>query len=228
MFKDRRDAGEQLAEALTIYKDRNPLVLAIPRGGVVVGYHVARHLQCDFSIISVRKLPLPDNPEAGFGAIAEDGSTYFDNRALKALPAKMVEQIIEEQKLEIKQRIEVLRNGKSLPVMTDRIVILVDDGIAMGSTMRAAIMLCKNNNPTKIIVAVPVAGVSAYAEFEELVDRVVILEKPQFFRAVAQVYENWYDLSDEEAIRILEKADNYLPTTKTSDQQNIHEKKFNM
>jgi putative phosphoribosyl transferase len=221
VFKDRRDAGEQLAEVLITYKDKNPLVLAIPRGGVAVGYHVARHLQCDFSIIAVRKLPLPDNPEAGFGAIAEDGSTYFDNRAMKALPTKMIERIIKEQKLEIKQRIEVLRNGKPLPILTDRILILVDDGIAMGSTMRAAIMLCKNNNPAKIIVAAPVAGQSIAADFTKLVDWVVILEKPPFFRAVAQVYEDWYDLSDEEVVHILKKADNYLQVIKTDDQQNM-------
>ena len=225
MFRDRKDAGEQLAEVLNTYKGRNPLVLAIPRGGVAVGYQVAEHLQSDFSIIVVRKLPLPYNPEAGFGAIAEDGSTYFDNRAMKSLHPKTVEQIIKEQKLEIRRRIAVLRKGAPLQVMTDRTVILVDDGIAMGSTMRAAVMLCKNNKASKIIVAAPVAATSSANEFERLVEKVVILEKPLFFHAVAQVYEYWYDMSDEEVIHILQKAENYPPAVKTDDEQDIRKVK---
>ena len=225
MFKDRKDAGERLAKALTAYKGENPLVLAIPRGGVAVGYEVARHLQSDFSIIVVRKLPLPYNPESGFGAIAEDGSVYFYNRAMKSLHPKTVEQIIKEQKLEIRRRIAVLRKGTPLPVMSDRIVILVDDGIAVGSTMRAAVMLCRNNKPAKIIVAAPVAGTSTAAEFEKLAEKVIILERPPFFHAVAQVYEYWYDMSDEEVIHILQTAENYSPTVKTGEQKEIRKVK---
>ena len=205
MFKDRNDAGEKLSEALSDYKGKEPLVLAIPRGGVAVGYQVARHLQSDFSVIVVRKLPFPDNPESGFGAIAEDGSTYFNNRVVKTLSSDTIERIIKEQKLEINRRIEVLRQGKSLPVIKNKTVILVDDGIAMGSTMRAAIMFCQNNNPAKIIVAAPVAGPSITAELEKFVDRVVILEKTLFFRAVAQAYEVWYDVPDEEVIKIMQE-----------------------
>jgi putative phosphoribosyl transferase len=205
VFKDRKDAGEKLAKALTDYKGNEPLVLAIPRGGVAVGYQVAKHLQSDFSIIVVRKLPFPDNPESGFGAIAEDGSTYFNSRVVKTLPSDIVERIIKEQKLEINRRIEVLRQGKSLPVIKNKTVVLVDDGIAMGSTMRAAIMLCRKNNPAKIVVAAPVTGPSIAAELEKFVDRLVILEKPLFFRAVAQAYEIWYDVPDEEVIKIMQE-----------------------
>ena len=205
MFKDRKDAGEKLAKALTAYKGKDTLVLAIPRGGVAVGYQIARHLQSDFSIIVVRKLPFPHNPEAGFGAIAEDGSTYFNDCVLKALPSNTVEQIINAQKLEIKRRIEVLREGKSLPVMKNRTVILVDDGIAMGSTMRTAVMLCKNNDPDKIVVAAPVAGPSTAGDLANVVDHVVILEKPLFFHAVAEAYDNWYDVQDEEVVQIMQE-----------------------
>lgn len=205
MFKDRKDAGQKLAEALTAYLCEEPLVLAIPRGGVMVGYQVARHLQSALSVVIVRKLPFPDNTEAGFGAIAEDGSTYFVARALKAMPSDTVEQIIKEQKLEIMRRIKVLRKGKSLPVMKNRTVILVDDGIAMGSTMHAAIMLCKSNNAAKIIVAAPVAGPSITAELAEVVNKVVILEKPPYFHTVAQAYEKWYDVPDEEVIQIMQE-----------------------
>lgn len=205
VFKDRKDAAEKLADALIAYKGEDPLILAIPRGGIAVGYQVAGRLEGDFSIIVVRKLPFPNNPESGFGAIAEDGSTYFNDRALKAVPPDTVERIIKEQKLEIKRRIEVLREGKSLPVIKNRTVILVDDGIAMGSTMRAAIMLCRSSNPAKIVVAAPVAGPSVAADLEKFVDHVVILEKPLFFRAVAEVYENWYDVPDEEVLRIMQE-----------------------
>jgi putative phosphoribosyl transferase len=205
VFKDRNDAGKKLAEALTDYKGKELLVLAIPRGGVAVGYQVAKQLQGDFSIVVVRKLPFPDNPESGFGAIAEDGSTYFNSRVVKTMSSDTVERVIKEQKLEINRRIEVLRQGKSLPKITNKTVVLVDDGIAMGSTMRAAIMLCQNNNPSKIIVAAPVTGPSTAAELEKFVDRVVILEKPLFFRAVAQAYEVWHDVSDEEVIKIMQE-----------------------
>jgi putative phosphoribosyl transferase len=205
VFKDRNDAGKKLSEALTDYKDKEPLVLAILRGGVAVGYQVAKQLQGDFSIVVVRKLPFPDNPESGFGAIAEDGITYFNNRAVKPLSPGTVERIIKEQKLEISRRIEVLRQGKSLPEIKNKTVVLVDDGIATGSTMRAAIMLCRNNNPAKIIVAAPVTSPSTVAELEKFVDRVIILEKPLFFRAVAQAYEVWYDVPDEEVIKIMQE-----------------------
>lgn len=205
MFKDRKDAGEKLAEALNAYKGRGPLVLAIPRGGVAVGYQVARHLHGDFSIVVVRKLPFPGNPESGFGAIAENGVVYFVDRALKILSSDTVERIVKEQKREINRRIEVLREGKPLPAMNNRTVILVDDGIAMGSSIRAAILLCQSRSPAKIVVAAPVAGPSTAADLEEFVDEVIILEKPSFFRAVAQAYESWYDVPDEEVIEIMQE-----------------------
>jgi predicted phosphoribosyltransferase len=144
MFKDRRDAGVRLARALEEYRDQDVLVLAIPRGGVEVGYEVARYLDADFTIVITRKLPFPDNPEAGFGAIAEDGSRFIFRDAARSLPPPIVERIVEQQQGEIRGRIRVLRGGGPLPEIRNRIVILVDDGIAMGSTMRASIQLCKN------------------------------------------------------------------------------------
>src|SRR3989304_6896017 len=126
MFLDRKDAGRKLAGALERYKGCDGIVLAIPRGGVEVGYYVARHLQLPLSIIVVRKLPFPANPEAGFGAIAEDGSTFFVNRFFDAIPSALVKEILEEQKEELKRRIEVLRGGKPLPAITGKTVILVD------------------------------------------------------------------------------------------------------
>jgi len=208
MFEDRKDAGEKLAKALKKYKDKNTLVLAIPRGGVEVGYQVAKYLNASFSILVTRKLPYPDNPETGFGAIAEDGSTFIYRNAVRLLPEGMIDEIIKEQKQEIRRRVAVLRKSRPLPALVNRTVILVDDGIAMGSTMRASIILCKNKGAGKIVVAVPVAGERSVAEIGEMVDEIVVLEEPTFFRAVAQVYRHWHDVSDREVIEILRRWQN--------------------
>ena len=205
MFDDRKDAGERLAVALKRYKDKHILVLAIPRGGVEVGYHVAKYLNADFSIIISRKLPFPTDPEAGFGAVAEDGSTFILSDATRWVSQEEIDEIIEKQKQEITRRIAVLRRNKPLPDIKDRMVILIDDGIAMGSTMRASIMLCKNKEAKKIVVATPVTGRDTAREIEEMVDEFVVLEKPLFFYAVAQVYKNWYDVPDREVIEIMEQ-----------------------
>jgi putative phosphoribosyl transferase len=205
IFKDRKDAGARLARALADYRNQNVLVLAIPRGGVEVGYEVARYLDSDFSIVVTRKLPFPDNPEAGFGAIAEDGSRFIFRDAARSLPPPVVERIVEQQQGEIKRRIRVLRGGGPLPEIADRTVILVDDGIAMGSTMRASIQLCKKQGAGKIVVATPVAGQRVAQEIEAMVDRVVVLTKPAYFRAVAQVYQDWYDVPDAEVLEIMEQ-----------------------
>jgi putative phosphoribosyl transferase len=203
MFKNRREAGEKLAESLEKYRAENPLILAIPRGGVEVGLQVAKKLDADFSLIVVRKLPLPDNPEAGFGAVAENGSTFILENAHYWLSWETIEQIKQQQIDEIKRRIKVLRGGNHLPEIEGRTVILIDDGIAMGSTMRAAIELCKIREAGKIVVAVPVAGREVADEIEKRVDELVVLEIPEYFSAVAQAYEKWYDVSDEEVLDLL-------------------------
>jgi len=205
MFEDRQDAGRQLAAALADYADRDVLVLAIPRGGVEVGYEVAKALQVDFSLLVARKLPYPDNPEAGFGAVAEDGSIFIHEDAARWLPEELIQRVIGEQKREIERRIRALRGGQPLPEVRGRTVILVDDGIAMGSTMRAAIRLCRRKGAGRIVVAVPVAGERTAREIGNLVDETVVLEQPAFFRAVAQVYENWYDVSDREVLELMQR-----------------------
>jgi predicted phosphoribosyltransferase len=205
MLKNRKDAGDKLALALQKYKIDNALVLAIPRGGTELGYEIAKAFGYDLSLIICRKLPYPYNPESGFGAIAEDGSIFIDQRAAYNLDDQEIEQIIADQSEEIQRRIKTLRNGKPLPSIKGRTVILVDDGIAMGSTMHVAVALCKKQEAKKIIIAVPVAGASAIAKFSPLVDELVVLESPYNFHAVAQVYEDWYDVSDEEVLEILSR-----------------------
>jgi putative phosphoribosyl transferase len=203
VFRDREDAGKSLALALESYKERKVLVLAIPRGGAEVGYEVAKYLEADFSILISRKLPFPDNPEAGFGALAEDGSAIILKEASLMVPTKKIKDIIRDQSEEIRRRVEALRGGKPLPQISGRTVILVDDGLAMGSTMRAAIELCKKRNAQKIIVAVPVSGRRVAREIDKLVDETVVLEVPEFFHAVAQAYLHWYDVTDEEVLEIM-------------------------
>jgi len=205
MFEDRKDAGNRLADALKEYRDRNVLVLAIPKGGVEVGYCVARYLDAQFSVLVARKLPFPYDQEAGFGAIAEDGSIFLVKEAGNWVLKSEIDGIIETQKDEIKRRIAVLRRGKPLPTIEDRTVILVDDGIAMGSTMRTAIMLCQKAGARKIVVAVPVTGEKTAREIGKLVDEIVVLIIPRPFYAVAQVYKNWYDVSDQEVIAIMDR-----------------------
>lgn len=205
MFRDRTDAGQKLGSALEAYADRDALVLAIPRGGAEIGYWVAKHLGAEFSLIMARKLPYPHEPEAGFGAVAEDGSTVLLADVSRWVPQETLERVIERQRAEIERRIDQLRDGKPLPQIGGRTVILVDDGIAMGSTMRAAIQLARNQDAAILVAAAPVAGPSTQAEMEALVDDLVILETPRHFRAVAQVYENWYDVPDGEVIAIMQR-----------------------
>ena len=205
MFRDRKDAGEKLAKELLKYKDKDDvIVLAIPRGGVEVGLEVAKALNSDFSLLICRKLPYIDNPESGFGAICEDGTLYINPYA-PYLPSKEeILYIIDEQKEEIKRRIERLRGTKPLKDLKNKTVILVDDGIAMGSTMFAAVEAVKKSLASKVVVAVPVASQRAIEDFSKIADEIVVLESPYNFYAVAQVYQNWYDVSDEEVLRLLD------------------------
>ncbi len=185
MFQNRKDAGEKLALALEKFKAENPIILAIPRGGVEVGLQVAMKLNMDFSLIFVRKLPFPDNPEAWFGAIVENGSTFIFENAYYWLAGENIEKIRQQQIVEIDRRIKALRGGNSLPDMKGRTVILIDDSIVMGSTVRAAIELCKNREAKKIVVAVPVAGREAAEKISSKVNELVVLKISRYFRAVA-------------------------------------------
>lgn len=205
MFDNRQDAGRQLAAMLEKYAEEDVLVLAIPRGGVEVGCEVAKALSADFSIIVARKLPFQDDPEAGFGAIAEDGSTYLIPEARLWLDPEIIKKAKKEQKKELSRRIKVLRRGKCLPKLRGKTVILVDDGIAMGSTIRAAVMLLKRKKAKKIIIAAPVSSQVMVSRLKTLVDEVVMVETPPFFTSIATSYRDWYDVSDEEVIDILKK-----------------------
>ncbi len=169
---------------------------------------MAKTLEVPLSLIIARKLPIPNNPEAGFGAVAEDGSIWLVPGFRSYLTPDTVEEIIAEQTAEIRRRIDALREGRELPDIKGKTVILVDDGIAMGSTMRASVQYCRNHEAGKVVVAAPVTGSDTAWDMEMIADDVVILELPPNFGAVAQVYENWYDVPDEEVLEIMKKISN--------------------
>jgi putative phosphoribosyl transferase len=203
MFEDRLDAGRRLALAMQDYQGEDVVVLAIARGGVPVGYQVARHLHAEFDIIVARKLPYPHNPEAGFGAVAEDGTTFIFPDAFEKFDKESINDVLHEQQDELYRRINAMRAGTPLINIEGKTVILVDDGIAMGSTMRVCVTLCKNRKAKRIVIGSPVSGEDTAKEFSALVDEVVILETPADFHAVAQVYLNWSDVTDREVIDLV-------------------------
>lgn len=203
MFKDRKDAGGRLAGPLGHLTGANTRVLAIPKGGIPVGTQVALRLDVPFSVLVTRKLPFPHNPESGFGAVAEDGTVYVLDAARAGLAEDTVHQLIEQQRLEIQRRIDVLRDGLPLPELRGKTAVLVDDGIAMGSTMTASVRACQNMAAAHVVVAAPTAAPRAVENLGREADEVVVLESPPGFRAVADAYTEWHDVTDNEAIQTL-------------------------
>jgi putative phosphoribosyl transferase len=202
-FADRRDAGIELGRLLeSDYKNKDVLVLGIPRGGVIVAYEVAKILNGTLSVVITKKLPHPLQEELAIGAAAEDGSVFFTMLGQQMDPTT-VDAVIKAQTREIESRIRRFRNGKPLPDIKNRVVIIVDDGIATGSTIVPAIKLCKSNKAAKVIVASPVSGERYVSEINTLADEVVIAEQPDDFYAVGQVYEDFHHLTDEEVISVM-------------------------
>lgn len=204
VFANREDAGRRLGKFLQKeYKDINALVLGIPRGGVEVAYYVAKMLNGELSTIVTKKLPYPFQEELAFGAASEDGSYYLTPRGQKMEPSD-VKKILAEQLVEIKKRVAKYRNDEPLPGMKNRVVMIVDDGIATGATLVPALELCLTKKPSKLIVAAPVGGRHYAREIDELADEVRILVQPEEFYAVGQVYEDFSGVMDLEVIDLLE------------------------
>jgi putative phosphoribosyl transferase len=211
IFLDRTDAGFELGKLLEArYKNKNALVLGIPRGGVLVAYEVAKLLEGQLSILITKKLPHPLQEELAIGAVAEDGaedgSVYLTSYS-RGFNNDEIKLIVDAQSKEIQSRIQRFRKGKPLPDMSKRIVIIVDDGIATGSTIVPAIKLCKLRNAASVIIAAPVSGQHYVPDIDKLADDVVIAEQPEDFHAVGQVYEDFHHLSDEEVITVLQRFD---------------------
>jgi putative phosphoribosyl transferase len=207
-FENRKEAGKMLAQALAEYRGTRAIVVALPRGGVVVGYEVARQLQLPLDVLVTRKIGAPDNPEYAIGAIAEVGEVQLNQEeiVLYRIPRDYLEREIQRQKLEIQRRVQLYRGGRPLPSLADKIVIVVDDGIATGYTMRASIRALKTARPAKIVLAVPVAPADVLDEMGQEVDDVVCLSTPEPFFAVGIWYRNFEQTSDEEVRDYLERA----------------------
>jgi putative phosphoribosyl transferase len=206
IFRDRFEAGKLLAEKLQNYFEKeNTLVLAIPAGGVPVGYAIAKKLAVPMDVVIVRKAQIPWNTEAGFGAITWDGVIVLNELLVEqlGLTEDDVEEAISKTKINIEERLKKFRADKPMPSMENKIIILVDDGLASGFTMLAAVRSLRNKKPKKIIVAAPTGSAGAIDLLKSEVDEIVCLNIRSGSFAVAEAYENWYDLTDEEVQNIL-------------------------
>jgi putative phosphoribosyl transferase len=209
LFRDRAEAGKILAQRLVAMRiDPDALVLALPRGGVPVGFEVARTLHADLDIFIVRKLGVPGHEELAMGAIAGGGVRVL-NHALIAelgLSAALVDQVTAREQQEIQRRERLYREGRPALPVAGRTVILVDDGLATGATMLAGARALRAKQPKRIVVGVPVASTQACNEFRRHVDEIVCVATPEPFYAVGAWYEDFRQTSDEEVRELLERA----------------------
>jgi predicted phosphoribosyltransferase len=211
-FRDRTEAGLMLAERLRDYANRDDVVvLALPRGGVPVGYEVARALNAPLDVFVVRKLGLPGQEELAMGAIASGGARVLNWELIRALgiPNQVVEQVTQEEQRELERREREYRDGRPQVEVRGRTVILVDDGLATGSSMRVAVLALKQKEPAQVVVAVPVAPRESCAEMESVADHVVCAVTPEPFLGVGQWYADFSQTTDEEVRDLLRRAANF-------------------
>jgi predicted phosphoribosyltransferase len=208
-FHDRADAGRILANHLKVYADRSDvLVLALPRGGVPVGYEVARALRAPLDVFLVRKLGVPGREELAMGALASGGVRVLNQDVVGALgiPEEVIDEVTAAEAQELRRREQTYRGDRPLPDVAGRTVILVDDGLATGSTMRAAVAALRRLDPARIVVAVPVGAVDTCSELEAEADEVVCALTPEPFLAVGLWYEDFTQTGDEEVRELLDRA----------------------
>lgn len=209
LFRDRHDAGRQLAQRLLHYKDaKNTIVLALPRGGVVVGYDISLALRVPLDVLITRKLGAPANPELAMGALAETGYLHVNEDVIREyqVTKAQLDEETRSQKHEIDRRIRRYREGRAVPSLKGQTVILVDDGIATGATFFASLGALLKAETARIIAAVPVAPPRVVAQVKSLVDEVVVLHTTEWFFGIGQFYENFLQVEDEEVVACLEKV----------------------
>lgn len=212
IFRNRVDAGQQLAKRLVKYADRAAvLILALPRGGVPVGYEVVRALHAPLDIFVVRKLGVPGREELAIGAIASGGVRVLNREVVESLriPDDVIESVARRELRELERRERAYRNGRPAPDVQRRTVILVDDGIATGSTMRAAVEALRKLEAARIVVAAPTAALSTADEFRRNVDGFVAVMTPSDFDGVGKWYQDFSQTTDEEVCELLERSSQF-------------------
>ena len=209
LFRDRIEAGRTLAGELMRYAGRDDVVvLALPRGGVPVAFEVATALNVPMDVFVVRKLGLPGREEFAIGAVASGGVRVLNEEVVRSyrIPKATIDSIAQREQWELERRERVYRNGRPMPELTNKTIILVDDGLATGTTMRAAVTALRPYKPARIIIAVPTAPPDTCKKFEEEVDEVVCATTPQPFWAIGALYEDFSQTTDEEVRSLLDRA----------------------
>ena len=210
-FANRTEAGRLLAEKLGEYADRNDvIVLGLPRGGVPVAYEVAKRLRAPLDVFIVRKLGVPGFEELAAGAIASGGVRVLNEEVMRAIPhaEEAIEAVTERETTELQRREQIYRQERPSPELQNRTAILVDDGLATGATMRAAVKALRERGAAKIVVAVPVGPPDTCHELEQLADETLCLSTPPLFQAVGQYYEDFSQTSDEDVRELLARRAN--------------------
>jgi predicted phosphoribosyltransferase len=207
LFKNRVEAGRKLAGALVEYKGSDVVVLGIPRGGVVVANEVAKALGAPLDIVVTRKIEAPGEPEYAIGAVTQEGDVIMDRQAAESLGATQayLDDQVRKKKEEVKERMQRLRGDASYPELEGKVVLIVDDGIATGSSVGAAVMSVKKRNPKDVVIAVPVAPADSVEMLTEDGTKVICLETPGPFLAIGEFYGDFEQVEDLEVKRILEE-----------------------
>jgi putative phosphoribosyl transferase len=212
-FRDRRDAGKKLAQKLSAYADRpNVLVLALPRGGVPVAYEIALALRIPLDIFIVRKLGMPGREELAIGALASGGIRVLNGDIIRmmSIPEEVINFVVKRELQELQRREKLYRGDRPAPEVRDRTVIIVDDGLATGASMRAAVEGVRAQHPDRIVVAVPVAASETRTALEPEVDEIICAMTPEPFYGVSRWYENFLQVTDEEVRSLLQEANRQL------------------
>ena len=208
IFKDRAEAGKKLAEALNAFRGSDLVVLGIPRGGVVVAGEVAKALEAPLDIVVARKIGAPGEPEFALGAVTQEGDVVMDRQGAESYGATpgFLDHHVRKAREEVNERLRKLRGDAPYPPLEGRVVLIVDDGIATGSSMRAAVISAKKRAPRELVVAVPVAPREAVEALRKEATKVVCLETPGAFSAVGEFYRDFGQVEDEEVVRILSES----------------------
>lgn len=212
IFKDRRHAGRELGERLKRLTDGNLIVIGLPRGGVEVGFEVARTLRAPLDVIVARKLGAPNQPELGIGAIAPGGIMLLDERTVRqlGLSEEDIDRLAEKERAEMHRRLNEYRGGDDPPDLPGKTAVIVDDGLATGVTALAAVRAARAANAERILLAVPVCARETAAQMEKEVDALLCLEQPDPFIAVGVWYEHFGQTSDAQVIELLEEANDFV------------------